>query len=501
MSKKNRKKKAVGDSKKAIGDSNYGLGEPTWPEIDEVDFCGYGSRIASQLAPANALCSEQLFFLGYPTLSALALRTEMRIACNESVEDIFRNGFRIRSNDPNVDRTDTIAALENEFNRFGIETIMKTIGYNAEAFGSAFLAIRTKNDTYDFSNPLIFGVNFGKGDLLGFRSIEPIWMSPTAYNATNPLADDYYVPSKWAVNGNLGNGVGDGYGIDATRLKQLVLYKVPDYYKPSFLFGGLSLTQMILPYLDNFIKVRNDIPDVVKTFRTQIWETDMQALLQDSSAFKARMQGFVDMRDNFGVMAVDKDREAMTQINTTLTGLKELQDALLELICVPSRLTVTALTGKQTKGAFNNGEEERSTQHEFVASKQKLSYTPFMQWILKVICYHLYGEFYEDLYIDFNPVDELNELEIAEMNKLKVDTYTNLIDAGVLTPEQVHAVIATDEKSEFNGTPFEADELDIEYAEDNQDEDATQSETKPTDSKKLSKDIGKSHSRDDKNND
>lgn len=494
MSRKNKRKK------KAVGDSTYGLGEATWPEA-ETDICSYGSRIASQLPPANALCSEQLFFLGYPTLSALALRTEMRIACNESVEDIFRNGFRIRSNAPDSERTDIIAALEQEFNRFGIEKIMKTVGYNAEAFGSAFLALRTKHDEGNFANPLIFGVNFGKGDLLGFRSIEPIWMSPTDYNATNPLADDYYVPSKWAVNGNMGNGQGTGYGIDASRLKQLVLYKVPDYYKPSFLFGGLALTQMMLPYLDNFIKVRNDIPDVVKTFRTQIWETDMQALMQDSSAFTTRMRTFVDSRDNFGVMAIDKDRETMTQINTTLTGLKELQDSLLELVCVPSRLTVTALTGKQKTGGLPNaGESERSTQHEFVASKQKLSYAPFMEWILKVLCFNLYGEYYDDLYIDFNPVDELNELEIAKMNQIKVDTYTRLIDTGVITPEQVHKVLSTDEKSEFNGTPFEADELDIEYAEDNQDENTAQIATKSADTEKLSQNTSKSYQSNDTDN-
>jgi hypothetical protein len=94
----------------------------------------------------------------------------------------------------------------------------------------------------------------------------------------------------------------------------------------------------------------------------------------------------------------------------------------------------------------------RSTEN--VANKQKNGYKPLLDWILKLICFNEFGEWYEDLYIDFNPLDEMSDEEIANINKTKAETYSILIADEVITPEQAHKVLASDEDSGFNGVPY-----------------------------------------------
>jgi hypothetical protein len=77
-----------------------------------------------------------------------------------------------------------------------------------------------------------------------------MWTYPQAYNATDPISLDFFVPQMWYVMGRM---------VHASRMKQLVLYSVPDMLKPSYNFGGLSLIQMMLPYVTNWESVRDDI--------------------------------------------------------------------------------------------------------------------------------------------------------------------------------------------------------------------------------------------------
>jgi hypothetical protein len=129
-----------------------------------------------------------------------------------------------------------------------------------------------------------------------------------------------------------------GRMVHASRMKQLVLYSVPDMLKPSYNFGGLSLIQMMLPYVMNWESVRDDIPRIIMSFRTYVWKTDMETYLQDKSQFDKRLDTLVYGKNNHGVLAIGKDLETLTQMNTALTGLNDLLVQQQKLLCMPSVL-------------------------------------------------------------------------------------------------------------------------------------------------------------------
>lgn len=403
-------------------------------------------------------------FMGYSSLSNLAQKSENRVACEQSVNEVFRKGFKIKSNDTESDRSEIIGQLEDAFEKLGIEKHLKRLGFNGEAFGQSHLFVKLKGDDQELAKELMINhTKIKKGDLEGFRVVEPIWCYPQGYNSMYPLKADFFQPYAWFVLGEL---------VDASRIKQLVMYPVPDMLKPSYNFGGLSLIQMMLPYVNNWESVRDDIPRIITTFRTFIWSTGMETYLQDRNEFEKRLNTLVYGKNNHGVLAIDKAEETLQQMNTSLTGLADLLGQQQKLLCMPSRLSVTSLTGSQPSGMNASGEGESDAQHENIANKQKGAYKPVLDWILKLVCLSEFGDFYEDLYIDFNPLDEMSDKEIAEINKLKADTYSSLVQDGIITPEQANSALASDDDSGFNGIKYEAvPEIDLGLDEGVSDED------------------------------
>ncbi|WP_392430537.1 DUF1073 domain-containing protein [Edwardsiella piscicida] len=412
------------------------------PENQPVgDSIDYGSLNLAYASPDSV-------FMGYSALANLAQKSENRVACEQSANEVFRKGFKIKSNATDDDRSEIINQLEDAFERLGVEKHLKLLGFNAEAFGQAHLFVKLKGDDNELAKEIMLSpAKIKRGDLEGFRVVEPIWCYPQGYNAINPLSPDFFVPTRWFVLGEL---------VHATRMKQLVIYPVPDMLKPSYNFGGLSLIQMMLPYVRNWESVRDDIPRIIMSFRTYIWSTDMETYLQDKTQFDKRLDTLIYGKSNHGVLAIANELEKLEQMNTSLTGLNDLLVQQQKLLCMPSRLSVTSLTGSQPSGMNASGEGEREAQHEHIANKQKNNYKPILDWILKIVCLSEFGELYEDLYIDFNPLDEMTDKEIAEINNLKADVYGKLVDSGIITPEQANAALASDDDSGFNGITYEA---------------------------------------------
>jgi Anti-CBASS protein Acb1-like len=75
------------------------------------------------------------------------------------------------------------------------------------------------------------------------------------YNSNDPLKDDWYRPNTWYIQSK---------AIHSSRLITLIGREVPDLLKPTYSFGGLSLSQMAKPYVDNWLKTRQRRDNLVK---------------------------------------------------------------------------------------------------------------------------------------------------------------------------------------------------------------------------------------------
>src|SRR6202011_2503289 len=111
----------------------------------------------------------------------------------------------------------------------------------------------------------------GVGSLKRLRVIEPVWTYPSNYNATDPLKPDWYKPSSWFVQGK---------EVHSTRLLTFIGREVPDLLKPAYSFGGLALSQMAKPYVDNWLRTRQSVADIIRAFSVFLLKTNLGESLQ-----------------------------------------------------------------------------------------------------------------------------------------------------------------------------------------------------------------------------
>jgi uncharacterized protein len=268
--------------------------------------------------------AESLEFLGYPYLAELAQRAEYRVITETIATEMTRKWIKFQAVGEE-DKTDKIKAIEDEFTRLGVKDAIRKALEVDGFFGRAHLYIDTgaTDDREELRLEIGNGQNamskakVGQGSLKRLRVIEPVWTYPSSYNATDPLKPDWYKPSSWFVQGK---------EVHSTRLLTFIGREVPDLLKPAYSFGGLSMSQMAKPYVDNWLRVRQSVSDLVSAFSTSGIKTDLSQMLSagGEQLFK-RLVLFNSNRDNQGLMVLDKDTEEYFNVSTPLTTLDQLQ--------------------------------------------------------------------------------------------------------------------------------------------------------------------------------
>src|SRR5262249_3889412 len=283
----------------------------------------------------------------------------------------------------------------------------------------------------------------GKGSLKRLRVIEPVWTYPSSYNATDPLKPDWYKPASWFVQGK---------EVHSTRLMTFIGREVPDLLKPAYSFGGLSMSQMVKPYVDNWLRVRQSVSDLVSTFSTSGIKTSMSNFLAagGDELFK-RLVLFNRNRDNQGLMVLDKDTEEYFNVSTPLTTLDQLQAQAQEHMASVSRIPLVKLLGISPAGLNASSEGEIETFDDTINAAQEAQLRPNLTRVLHFVQLSLWGEIDPGITFTFVPLSDLTQKEKAEVEKIEAETDQIRIDSGVLDPGESRKRVANSSESPYHG--------------------------------------------------
>jgi phage-related protein (TIGR01555 family) len=391
------------------------------------------------------------YWIGYPALSMLSQMPEYRKISTEIAKAMTRRFIKLSAKGDG-DKTDKIAKLVDAMTRFGIQDLFKQAAEHDGFFGRGQLFIDVespkgglaRDDEAELQSPLLMrSAKIKKDSLKGFRLVEPVWTYPSAYNATDPLAPDYYKPSKWYVMGKT---------VHASRMLMFVSRPMPDLLKAAYNFGGLSMSQMAQPYVQNWIRTRDSVSDLVHSFSVSGLKTNMGAALQggDDAGFAERAKLFNQMRDNRGLMVIDKDSEEFFQMATPLGTLDSLQQQSQEQMSSVSNTPLIVLLGVTPSGLNASSEGELQVWNEYVLGQQKSIFEPNLKVVLDVLQLNEFGEIDPDIVFEFEPLEEQNVAELATVQKTKADTDAVLIQSGVIAPEEVRERLVADKDSGYN---------------------------------------------------
>jgi phage-related protein (TIGR01555 family) len=433
---------------------------------------------------AGSYAAEGLLFPGYPLLAELAQRPEYRVISETIADDATRRwiDFEVTGNedenrrraeadpegeaermaDPDerkkrvrqAGKTDKVKALKDDQARLEVRDRFYEISRIDGFFGRShlFMDFGTPIDarSAELKTPIGDGrdvvsrAKVGKGTLRRLKVIEPVWAYPTSYNATNPLLEEWYNPQVWFVMGT---------EVHASRMPAFVGHPVPDMLKPAYSFGGLSLSQMAVPYVDIWLQTRESVAALIKAFSVMVLETDLATMVQPDNAegLMTRIAMFNALRDNQGTFVVNKATEGFQNVAAPLSGLHELQAQAQEHMASVSRIPLVKLLGIQPAGLNASSEGEINVYDDTIAAYQNRFYGPRLTTLINFEQLSLWGEIDPEITHVFEPLRVLTEKERGDKEKAEAERDKIYIDAGVLAPEEVRARVIDDPDLPYAG--------------------------------------------------
>lgn len=385
-----------------------------------------------------------LYFPGYPYLAELAQRSEFRQPVETTAKEMTRKWITFKSKSGG-DKTAAIKQLEDDFEEFNIQGHFRKVTEHDGFYGMGNLFIDLKGAAgADHSLPLTLdnkGIEVGA--LAGFKPIEPMWTTPLVWNSTDPTHPNFYKAVDWMVLGRK---------TSASRMLRFVSREVPDIIKPAYNFGGISLSQLVEPYVGRWLKTVDSVNRLINNFSILFLQTDMSTVLEGggSADFLKRLKLFVQSRDNQGIFATDKEAEMLNQIAVPLSGLSELQAQAQEHMAAPTHLPLVVLTGITPAGLNASSDSEIEIFHDWNHSMQETLYTQNLKMVVEILQLNRTGKVDKDIVFDYVPLKELVGEAAARVRKMSSDAGIAYISAGVISPDEERERIANDTESGYN---------------------------------------------------
>lgn len=213
------------------------------------------------------------------------------------------------------------------------------------------------------------------------------------------------------------------------------------------------MSQMIKPDVDNWLRTRQSVSDLIRAFSIFVLKTDLGVTMQmgGDQLFK-RVDLFNLLRDNNDLMVLNsKTEEEFDNVSAPLGTLDHLQAQSQEHIAAKAGIPLIKLLKITPTGLNASSEFELDAYYDWTSGRQeKLLRDP----IQTIICWaqlNLYGEVDDDITFDFNPLKQLSEKEKAELDQLKQQTDSGYIQDSVVSPDEVRTRLANDRDSPYLG--------------------------------------------------
>jgi len=240
-------------------------------------------------------------FVGYQTMAIIAQNGFISKACAIPAKDAVRKGWEIVCLEDKEIDTAVFSRIRELDKKFKVKQKLVNQSFFTKVFGIRIALFEVKStDPKYYEKPFnIDGVK--KGSYKGIKQIDPYWITPypTGENLSDPTSLDFYEPSYWSVNGQK---------IHSSHLVITKGDEVADILKPTYSYGGLSLTQKVYQRLYASEKLADEVPKLALSKRLNIYKIPgISKVLTNITKFKEKMNEWVNLRDNYGIKFADKD--------------------------------------------------------------------------------------------------------------------------------------------------------------------------------------------------
>lgn len=414
------------------------------PDGMAMDSClPPGAGTVSQWA-AGSLFHEGQGFFGYPYLAELSQRAEYRHACEIWAEHAVRKWIKFTGGTDEQRK-----AIEEDFERLKVRDVIYRWCLHDQYYGRGqiFLNFNDADKLGELAIPLVMASSkiSDKRPLQRVTNVEPMWCAPGTYATNNPLQADFYKPMQWFVYGRK---------VHASRLLTITGKPVSDMLKSSYSFGGLSLIQLMKPYVDNWLRARQSSSDLLNAFSLVVLKTDLSSTMGVNATGEdlfSRLDLMNAIRDNRGSFAIDKDVEELENIAVPLSGVSDLVAQAQEQLASAARIPLSIYLQITPTGLNATSDGETRNFYADVHAYQEKNIRPALQTILEASQLSVLGAIAPEVKFEFEPLWEMSDKDKADIRKSDAEADVAYINAGVISNEEGRERLANDETSLYHG--------------------------------------------------
>lgn len=381
-------------------------------------------------------------FIGYQACAIISQHWLVDKIMTIPAKAAVRNGYELGSVDGEEIDLKTLAAIRRADKEFKLAANLVEFAQNTRRFGVRVAIFKVESpDPGYYEKPFnIDGVK--KGAYKGISQVDPSWVAPMldAESVADPASIHFYEPTYWLIAGQL-------YHHSHVVLAR---YSKPaDVLMPSYQYGGIPLTQLVLERVYAAERTANEAPMLVETKRLNILYTDVAKVVANPGGFVERLQQLIGYRNNFGAYVADLE-DRVEQIETSLTDLDAVIMSQYQLVAAVAGMPATELLSTSPKGFNATGESEETSYHNLLEGIQT-DLTPLIERHHQLTVRSLgLGNDVEVVAV-WNPVSSPNAKEQAEINLINAQRDNALMLSGGVDANDIRRRLIADPNSGFTG--------------------------------------------------
>lgn len=378
-------------------------------------------------------------FIGYQSCAIIAQHWLVDKACSMVGEDAIRNGWELKTdgNDLSDEQLSAMREFDTEIN---LKQNLEEFNRFKNIFGIRVAIFKVDSDDPDYYEKPFNIDGITEGSYQGISQVDPYWMTPqmTSAATNDPSAIHFYDPEFWVISGK------------KYHRSHLIIARGPqpaDILKPTYIFGGIPLTQRIYERVYAAERTANEAPLLALNKRTTAIHVDLAKAMTNESTFVEKLLFWVKYRDNHAVKVLGKD-ETMEQFDTNLADFDSVIMNQYQLVSAIAKTPATKLLGTSPKGFNATGEFEMVSYHEELESTQEHVYDPLLERHYAITLKSMGLDI--QVTVIWNPVDSITTKERADLNDKKADTDQKNIAMGAVSPDEVRQRLRDDKHSGYN---------------------------------------------------
>lgn len=415
---------------------------------------------------------QSRIWITYTGCAIIATHELVNRACMIPAEDAIAHGYKVIYNKLKQDKGDKQDAEEAEFlakikkaaDEMGLNEACVKLNYKKKVYGVGIAIpwVEFRDDypsptdnsgatPYSYADPYDPRA-IKPSSFKGFAVIDPHWLTYQWDKAsrTDPSYPHFLTPT-WIK-------VGDKR-IHRSWVVRCVNSELPDIFKPVYLYGGLSLTQMIYERVWAADKLANEAPLLAMTKRLLIADGNMEQLQSDPARTNKFFNAINYFRDNFSIF-VKKPSSNVTQLDTNLSELTPLTMSQYQLVAAIAQIPVTKLLKNVPSGLQATGQYEWDDYAQSLKAIQTNDYSPLCRMFYELYVASNYPD-KKDLRLDieWNPIDVPKESEVTQMCSQTAQYVSHLLNTGVIDVAEARSMLRKTNLSVFQNLATDIPEL------------------------------------------